>query len=244
LIVIFSTARAAHEWLRLSPEIPDAWRASLRALAYGYQLLALAMVLRWIHAQVPELDQVATFLFLGTALLVWNVRQPSAFGIRCSLVLTLVGLWIYLENLGDPSLATFLNGLAFLALLAQPAFLRRLTPPRISQIETWAVILLSAGAGLIFVSEWMTIRIGGAYLTMGWALYAVFLYVIGLLVAERRQQWCGIAVLLVAFVRVALVDMWGLSNVYKVLTFIVLTVVTLGLGFLVLRNADRAKKAP
>jgi uncharacterized membrane protein len=90
----------------------------------------------------------------------------------------------------------------------------------------------------------MTIRIGGAYLTMGWALYAVFLYVAGLLAGERRQQWCGIAVLLVAFVRVALVDMWGLSNVYKVLTFIVLTVVTLGLGFLVLRNADRAKKAP
>jgi hypothetical protein len=245
LVVTFSTARAAHEWLRLSPEISDSWRIRLRALAYGYQLLALAMIVRWINAKVPALDQVATFLFLGTALLVWNTRRPSAFGIRCSFVLTFAGLWSYLENL-DPdalSLATFLNGLAFLSLLAQPAFLRRMTLPLISQIESWALILLSTGAGLLFVSEWMTLRFSSAYLTMGWALYAVFLYLFGLFVAERRQQWCGIAVLLVALVRVAFFDMWGLSNIYKVLTLIVLTVVTLGLGFLVLRNAGQTKKA-
>ena len=246
LVVIFATAHAVHQWLRLSPHVTGDSSLYLSAFAYLYQLIALAMVICWIDVHVSPPNQVATFLFLGTALLVWNIRRPSAFGLRCSFVLSLAGLYVFLEQLQDNarSLPTFVHALAFLTLLAQPTFLRRSVPPLVSTIESWSLILLSAGAGLLFVSNCVDVRYGLAWLTMGWAFYAVFLYLYGLLVSERRLQWCGLAVLLIALVRVGFVDIWGLSNLYKVLTFLVLTLVTLGLGYLVLHNASASKKSP
>ena len=41
--------------------------------------------------------------------------------------------------------------------------------------------------------------------------------------------------------RVALFDFWGFSTGYRVLTFFVLTLVTLALGFVYARFADRLK---
>jgi hypothetical protein len=42
-------------------------------------------------------------------------------------------------------------------------------------------------------------------------------------------------------VRVFAVDFWGLTNGYRVLTFIVLTIITLGLGFIYARYGERLK---
>ena len=61
---------------------------------------------------------------------------------------------------------------------------------------------------------------------MGWALYALYLFFFGLAVRERRQRWCGLVILACAMVRVCLSDIWGFSNGYKVLTFVVLTLLT------------------
>ena len=76
---------------------------------------------------------------------------------------------------------------------------------------------------------------------MGWAVYALVLFLLGLFVRERRLRWCGLFVLAAAILRVLLCDIWGFSNGYKVLTFVVLTFITLGLGFLYARLADRLK---
>lgn len=166
--------------------------------------------------------------------------QASAFGIRCSYVLTLAGLWIYLNNIHAHTLqvVTFINGLAFLELLMQPALLRY-GNKAITSAERWILTLLAVGAGWLFTSSWALMRIGPGYLTMSWALYALFLFLFGLFFWERRLRWCGLALLLAAILRVFCHDFWGLSNGYRVLTFIVLTIVTLGLGYVIARAADR-----
>jgi hypothetical protein len=238
---LFATARAALTWLRLFPEIPGAWRRPLSVLAYGYLLLALAGLIRWVFAVVPAEDQMASFLFLGTLVLSSNVRHPSTFGVRCSFVLSAVGMWLYLDQLATQAraLATFLNALALLGFLAQPALLRQEGRLLVTRLESWALIVFSVGTGWIFVSSWVLTRLSPGYLTMGWALYALFLFLFGLLVWERRLRWCGLALVLAAILRVGCYDMWGLSNGYRVLTFFVLTVITLGLGYVILRLADR-----
>ena len=242
--VVFSTGKAVHEWLRVFPEITGSQRANLHALGRFYQGLALALVIWWIAALVPAPDQISIFLFLGTLFLSWNARRECTFGIRCSFVLTFLGMMIYLLHLDareQRSMATFINGLAVFTFLLQPGLLRREGEALITKVESWSLILLSTAMSWLFISAWVTSRMQVNYITMGWAIYALFLFFLGLLVSERRQRWCGLAILVAAILRVAFYDIWGFSNGYRVLTFIVLTIVTLGLGFIYARFADRLK---
>jgi hypothetical protein len=243
LAVVFATGRAVHAWLRIFPEIGAALREGLHVGAFGYQLVALAMLVRWVCALVPAPDQLATFLFLGTLVLAWNSTRGSVFGVRCSFVLTLLGIALVFHTFNENarSLVTFLNGFAIFSLLSQPTLLRHAPVKIVSSIESWGLILLSAATGWLFVGAWVAERMNPRYLTMGWALYALFLFFFGLLVWERRQRWCGLAVLVAAMARVIFYDIWGFSNGYKVLTFVVLTLISLGLGFIYARLSERLK---
>jgi len=244
IAVTFSTGKSIHTWLRVFPEIPDSQRIYLRAIAFFYQGLALALVIRWITALVPPPDQISVFLLLGTLLLAWNVHRECAFGIRCSFILSLLGMTLYLQHFTpheQRAQATFLNGLAVFGFLLQPGLLRWNGRAFITSIENWTLIILSAAMGWFFVSAWVSTRIHPNYLTMGWAIYALVLFFFGLFVSERRQRWCGLAILVAAILRVAFYDIWGFSSGYRVLTFVVLTIITLGLGFIYARFAERLK---
>jgi hypothetical protein len=242
IAVVFATGHAAHQWLRFGPELTPVQRGFIRCLAYAYQFFALVMLCRWIFAVIPPEDQVFIFFVLGGILLDWNVRFGSAFGVRASYLPTLIGSALFLHRFSVDELPviTLLNGFAMLSFLVQPALLRRATD-LVSKAESWIVILLSAGLGWFSASAWVVLRIHPSYLTMGWALFGLFLFVLGFLVREHRQRWCGLAIVLAAILRVGLYDFWGFSTGYRLLTFLVLTVVTLGLGFIYARFADRLK---
>jgi hypothetical protein len=242
IAVVFALGRAVQDWLRLSPEIAETPRFRLRFLGRLYQFLALIMLARWIFAVIPANGQIVTFFLLGSALLDWNIRRGSVFGFRSSYLATALGFILYLHRFQvDPfSVTTALTGLAVLSFLAQPVWIRR-GGDLLSPAESWTIILLSAGLGWFFVSSWITLRIHPGYLTVGWAVFGFFLFLFGLLLRERRLRWCGLGIVLAALLRVALYDFWGFSTGYRVLTFLVLTLVTLGLGFVYARFADRLK---
>ncbi len=238
IMVVFTTARAAHEWLRLFNNIPQEWQSPLRQLAYVYQLVALAALVRWVFGVTPAADQIAAFLFLGTLILSSNVRDPSSFGVRCSFVLSLIGAGLYLGGFQDEprAMATFLNALAMLLFLAQPALLRHEGKALVTPAESWGLIFVSVGTSLVFVSEWVWTRLSPSYLTMGWALFALFLFAFGALVRERRLGWCGLGIVVAAVLRLLCYDLWGLPSGYRVLTFFVLAMITLGIGYVLLRR--------
>ena len=238
-MVVFATGRAAHEWLRLFGDFPASWRQPFSLLAYGYLLLALIGLTRWVFGVIPDSDQMAAFLFLGTLVLSTNVRHPSAFGIRCSYVLSVVGMWLYLEDFEEQAhaMATFLNALAMLLFLSQPALLRHEGKSLVTRIESWTLIVLSVGTSWLFVSAWVWTRLSPGYLTMGWALYALFLFLFGLLVKEPRLRWCGMTIVVAAILRVVFYDLWTLPSGYRVLTFVLLSLITLGIGYGILRRA-------
>lgn len=243
ILVVYLTGRALLSWLRGYPDLPEPARLPLRLLGFGYHLLALAMLIRLIFGRVEESAQIGDFLYLGTFLLLWNTARARSFGVRCSFVLSATGLFLIARQLevNPHAVVTFFNGSAIFFMLFQPTLLRHAPRRLVGKAESWMLILLTAGAGWLFVNAWVATRLHPNYLTMGWALYAVFLFFFGLLVWERRQRWCGLAILAAAMVRVLFADIWGFSNGYKVLTFVVLTLITLGIGFIYARFGERLK---
>ncbi len=244
LLVVFCTARATHTWLNLYPKATGFHLTLIRSIAYSYQLLALAMLIRWVSAVMAPLDQIAVFLLLGTLVLSWNVLIHNLFGIRCSYVLTVLGLLLFLENLPFHAreLGTFLNELAFISLFTQPIMVPRRGKYHVSAFESWALLLFSVGAGFIYITAWVQTHVSPGYLTSNWALYGLFLFVIGPILKEPRLRWCGLAVLGVAITRAGFHDFWSLSSGYQILTAIALMSVTLSTGYLIIRSAEEFKK--
>ncbi len=109
---------------------------------------------------------------------------------------------------------TCVDAIAFALFLAQPALLRRWGRELISTAESWVVVVISSLAAWLFVSSSID-ESGSHNLTLGWALFALALTVIGFAAGERRQRWCGLAILGAAFVRVAVHDFWGFSDAGK-----------------------------
>ena len=243
-MVVYCIARGTQVWLRTSPEGSVAGRQPLQVLVHGYQLLALVMSIRSIFVVVEPVHQVAIFFFLGTLLVASNLRPGGRAGVRYGFILSLVGWCVYSELLGTDAraLATVGTGLAFLAFLAQPALLRRAGGAVVTQLESWILVFFSLWATWLFVSVWVYIRLDPAYLTIGWAAFAFFLYLWGRIVREPRQSWCAAALLLVTIVRLVCVDFWSLSGGSKIVTFLFLTLITGSLGYFVLRSAERAKR--
>ena len=241
VVVVYATARALESWTYALPELSLFARENFRMLARAYIIIAIFGLARWIFALVPAGDQVDAFLFLGTFVLSTNVRHHSTFGVRCSFILTGIGMWLYLDTLGGQghTMVTFLTGLAMLLFLSQAALLRHDGRSLVTPTETWALIVFSVLTGWIFISAWAWTTTGPSHLTLGWALYAFFLFIFGHLIRERRLRWCGLAVLFAAIIRVFCYDFWGLSSGYRVLTFLILALIALGVGVLLSRRGTR-----
>ena len=241
VVVTYVTARCALQWLRCFPEIRDSFRDPFRLLACGYLIVATLGLARWVFGIVHPKDQVAALLFLGTFILSTNVRHASSFGVRCSFVLSALGMLLYFDTLSSQAhaLSTVLNGLAMLLFLCQAALLRQEGKSLVTPLETWALILFSVGTSWLFVSAWVWTRINPGDLTMTWALYAFFLFLFGMLIHERRFRWCSLAILFIAIARLLFHDFWGLSGGFRVLTLFILTLIALVIGAMLLRRTTR-----
>jgi len=240
--VTFAMAWLMRAWLLRFPELSEEVRTCLRVASRFYQAFTLVLAMRWIFGIIPaDQDMLALFL-LATGLLLWNSWRPSVFGLRAGLFVSLIGAvnYLSLQTTGDSHPFTWADTGAVVLFLAQPALLRRWARALISEAESWAVILLSSAMGWFFVSNSIDAT-GSNNMTLGWALFALALTILGFAANERRQRWCGLVILLAAIIRVGVYDFWGFSDLYKVLTFFVLTVICLGLSFLYYRFADHLK---
>ena len=208
-----------------------------------YAGLAVALVARWIYGVVPDAQITLAFFALATALIGGGgLSRISAF-IRAGLVLDIIGTCHYIANtpVFDAHNFTWLDATGFALFVVQPALLRHVGRGVVTEMEGWAVAIVSSAAAWLFVSNSIA-AVDDHNLTLGWAVLALALTLIGFAAGERAQRWCGLIILGAAFVRVAVHDFWGFSDVGKVLTFLALTVVCLGLSFLYYKFADRLKE--
>jgi len=240
---VFLTGWAVRWWLPGALALSESERQNLAVAARVYQVLSLGLVIRWIFG-ATAIDETTLYLFLfASALIAWNVFRPSSFGVRAGLVVSLVGATNYLCSEAPPAVIgfTWADTIAVTLFLAQPAILRRWGRELVTKAESWTVILISTGIGWLFVSRYIA-AIGSNNLTLAWASYALTLTVIGFIANERRQRWCGLALLVASIIRVGVYDFWGYTDFYRFMTFLVLTVICLGLSFLYYKFADRLKE--
>ncbi len=80
------------------------------------------------------------------------------------------------------------------------------------------------------------------YLSLGWGLYGALLIVIGMRRAYGPDRYIGITVLAVTALKVFFYDFWQLGGVYRVVGFIVVGMLLLGVSFLYQRR--RAPRVP
>jgi len=218
-------------------------QTALRIVARVYQSIAIGLLIRWVFGVTPAAEITLALAALGTAFIFGGLHLRSSYAVRSGFVISLAGVahylapWLEAESMPF----TWMDAGAFTLFLPQPALLRKWGRELISDEESWAVVLISSAAAWLFVSNSIEAA-APQNLTLGWALFAVALTVLGFAVNERRQRWCGLAILAAAFVRVAVHDFWLWSDLYKVLTFFVLTVICLGLSFLYYKFADRLKE--
>ena len=78
------------------------------------------------------------------------------------------------------------------------------------------------------------------WISVAWALYAAALVVLGFRRRQADLRWAGLGVFAVTLVKVFLVDMAGLSAVYRIGSFLVLGVLLLGASFLYQRRRAAA----
>jgi hypothetical protein len=241
--VVFLAGWIAHQVLAYAFNGDGAMVTNLRVASRVYQTVAIAMLVRWVFGIVPTDEITLTLFAVATALLGLGLLVKSSYFVRAGLVLDLVGCCNYVFAGPDIDVHPFawLDAGAVALFLAQPALLRRWGRELIGESESWTVVLISSALAWLFVSNSITTA-GWQSLTLGWALLALALIVIGFAAQERRQRWCGLGILAAAFVRVAVHDFWGFDDEGKLLTFFALTVICLGLSFLYYKFAERFKE--
>ena len=105
------------------------------------------------------------------------------------------------------------------------------------------MILLGGLSLWRFTSKWIVLlQADGFYLTVGWAVLALLVFVTGVLMSERIYRWLGLGVLGCALGRVVILDVWKLDRLYQILSFMALGVVLLILGFIYIRYEQKIKE--
>ena len=98
------------------------------------------------------------------------------------------------------------------------------------------------------VVPWLAISVDvanlgeGYYLTASWSLLGLVVFAIGWFLRERPYRLLSLAVLGAALARLLAIEVWNLEPVARIITFILIGMILLGLGFAYSRNQDKLKE--
>ncbi len=241
LLPIFGVVAAAAVLARGDEERwPGELRPALQPAVAFYWLLTFVLTVGWVFEYIPTRWQLLLFASLGAVLFVTGARWPSRprtyTGVAFSAI-TFFVFWMRFIPPGWPDL---------LALLLLPACMRvanRLAPGA-KLPAPWPDALLGLTTASIWwwVTRWMYENHHVEMLTVAWTGLAVVVFVAGLTLRERIYRIGGFLILALAIGRIYLVDVWKLETIYRILSFMVLGIVLLALGFVYNRYADRIRR--
>ena len=208
-----------------------------------YEAAAMGLFLVWGGEYFPLTLQFALFAVAGGAVFALAVWRRERRWLWLSAAPTVVSLavfwlaydgperrhWIHLLGVGCFALQQWWGSRR---LRDAPGWLPRPAQNALitaAVLSTWA--LVTAG-----MDSWR----GSAFtLAAAWSIYAAGLFAVGLTLRERPYRWLGLAVLASTLLRIALVDIWQLSSLERVVSAFVLSIILLGLGYLYNRYHDR-----
>lgn len=194
-----------------------------------------------VHAfqQLERPDLLLTGL--GVMLLVWaQHRDDRSFAIAGAVPALLIACVTALGMHGGQDWGRYLPVLVVMVLHGMLWFRRK-------EVDSWQAIrsvLLTCALLVLFVaaSRHVQLSFDGSGLSICWALLAVFLFCLGLMMRCRPYRLVGLAWLGLAVAHVVAVDVMRLGTLGRILSFITLGLVLLVLGFLYNRFQETIRK--
>jgi len=152
-----------------------------------------------------------------------------------------VGCMVILSRLRSDEIG-WINAAGFLLILAAQQLGRRRL-----QATAWfpagvQVLLILLGVVGLWYLVGSRISDLGVPLTVVWSMMAFLVLGAGFILRDRTYRLCGLGILAVTLARVFLVDVWQLETLFRIVSFLVLGVVLLALGFLYNRFSDQLKR--
>jgi hypothetical protein len=223
---------SAVKWFDQRPGLKGQLRQPILGVARAYRWIALAMSLCWTYQYIPYREHTWFLALLGLLLFLaagWR-RKPEL--LLFGSVFTIAGLAQFWVTSG-PVAVYWPNVAAILVLMAQQHLAQRLREHYKLPREIHAGVIVVASLTLwLYVSRAILLQASGFYLTAGWSVLALVLFILGMMLSERVYRWLGLTVLAGALGRVVIFDVWKLETLYRIFSFMALGIVLLVLGFL------------
>ncbi|HEV7404187.1 MAG TPA: DUF2339 domain-containing protein [Chthoniobacteraceae bacterium] len=242
LLPIFGVVAAAAVLARGRAEHwPAELRPALQPAVAFYWVITFALTVGWVLEYIPTRWQLLMFSALGAVLFLTGARWPSRprtyTGFAFGGIMYFFVLVTHFDVPGWPDL---------LAVLLLPAAMRvahRLAPAT-KLPGSWPEVLvgLTTASVWLWVTRWIYHNHHVEMLTVAWSGLAVVVFVAGLSLRDRIYRIGGFLILALAVGRIFLVDVWKLETVYRILSFMVLGIVLLALGFVYNRYADKIRR--
>jgi uncharacterized membrane protein len=245
ILLLLGTSFAVSRLFNRDSSLRDATSTLLAQLHSAFCWAAMAATIGWVFAHIPVREQVWVFSLLGSAVFACLHFRASWQGVVSSTILLALGLTLFVLLPQRQLASSYLPNL--LAILAVPTLqvIARRSPRHTILPSAWQVgMMMAAGMSLwLYLSRAVKEQSGGThfYLTAGWALLALIIFVAGFWLGERIYRWQGLGILACSLVRVFLSDIWRLQTIYRILSFLALGVVLLLLGFIYNKYQERIK---
>ena len=210
------------------------------------RVLALLFFAAFVFGHLPEIWQASAFAL--AALVVHALAIRSLDRQRFVFALILLGTSAFLVLFRD---AWHSSG-------SWQTYLAALTPLGLQQISRrggglaaantgYHRILATASVGLV----WLVLSIEvdsigpigqGFYLIISWTFLGLLVFAVGWFLRERIYRLLSLVVVASALVRLLAIEVWGLEPIARIITFILIGVVLLSLGFIYTRYQDKLRR--
>jgi hypothetical protein len=208
-------------------------RGPLLTVAASYRWTALLMSLIWISKYIPARERIWLNSLLGLALFLIAGWRKNREALLAAAVFDATALGMFWLPLFEAPRVYAPNLVAIVTLLAQRQIARRLPDRYRLENGVHGTVIIAGGLSIwLFVSRWVRETLGSSYLTASWSVLALALFAVGIVLRERVYRWLGLAVLACTLMMVVFVDVWRLTTLYRVLSFTVLGIALLVLGFI------------
>lgn len=220
------------------PAVPNFFGAA----AMIYRLIGSVLLAIWVHEYVPRDLRLFCYAAFSVAMFLTGGftknRERTWIGIAYAVV-AFTSFWIQFGE--TPGL---MDLIAILLIPGAWRIGRHYAREAFAEVEPARMICTGAAVASVWlwVTQWTCAHYSTNMLTVSWALLAPVIFAAGLSLRERVYRIGGFATLALAVGRVFLVDVWKLETIYRIVSFLVLGVVLLALGFVYNRYAETIRK--
>lgn len=209
-------------------------------LETAFAILAFLLVAAVMRENIARDWLLACYAAAGVACIALGALVASTSAVYSGIGFAALALGSVISN--DTRLYLVQNLAAILAVPAALRAARRHRPALIHPVLQTRVSAVATVALVAWVTTWVWERHGTEALTVAWSLLAVVIFATGLGLQERVYRLAGFALLAMTVGRVFLVDVWRLETLYRIVSFLVLGIVLLALGYVYNRWADRIRR--